>query len=258
MSRRLRRTGAAGGAGAAAGLAIATLVLPQLTSIAGPTALLTLLVTVLLALAGACVQRWVAFNGQLSSLEKALRVWPPKPLCKTKLAALGVYPARGAGGGPYQTRSEDGRLRHALAKSDSIVIHGPPRCGKSRAAREAACDEFGGIPAIVPVDAAGLQWLADHELDVKLPAPEVCLWLDGRDRYLDVLNVATLESLSAASSPRVRIVTTIATHDWNSMLAAGGPAMRDRTCLVGGFRGHRARGDAKAGCPAACDGRRHG
>lgn len=222
MSRRLRRTGAAGGAGAAAGLAIATLVLPQLTDIAGPTALLTLLVTLLLALTGACVQRWVAFNGQLSSLENALRVWPPQRLATTKLAALGVYPVRQAGGEHYQARNEDQRLEQAFAGAVPIVVHGPARCGKSRAAREAACRAFGPIPAIVPVDADGLQWLADHELDVKLPSAEVCLWLDGLDRFFDVLNVATLESLIAMSSPTVRLVTTIRTHEWNSLLADGG------------------------------------
>ncbi len=97
MNRRLRRTSAAGGAGAAAGLAIATLVLPQLTNIAGPTPLLTLFVTVSLALAGACVQRWVAFNNQLSALENALRVWPPLALRATKPGALGVYPVKGRG-----------------------------------------------------------------------------------------------------------------------------------------------------------------
>jgi hypothetical protein len=102
------------------------------------------------------------------------------------------------------------------------VIHGPPRSGKSRAARQAACSEFGDIPAIVPVDADGLRWLADHELDVKLSAPEVCLWLDRLDRFFGVLDVATLESLIGASSPKVRIVGTIRTHDWNSLLAAGG------------------------------------
>ncbi len=222
ISRRLRRTGAAGGAGAAAGLAIATIVLPQLTDIAGPTALLTLLVTLLLALTGACVQRWLAFNGQLSSLENALRVWPPQPLATTKLAALGVYPVSQAGGGRYQPRSEDRRLDQALAEAEPIVVHGPARCGKSRAAREAACRAFGDIPAIVPVDADGLRWLADHELDVKLPSAEVCLWLDGLDRFFDVLNVAALESLTALSSPKVRLVTTIRTHEWNSLLADGG------------------------------------
>ena len=222
MNRRLRRTSAAGGAGAAAGLAIATLVLPQLTNIAGPTPLLTLFVTAALALAGACVQRWVAFNRQLGALENALRVWPPRQLKATKMAALGVYPVGSTGGGDYQPRREDEKLREALRSSAPVVVHGPARSGKSRAVREAACKEFGDIPAIVPVGSDALRWLADHDVDAKLEAPEVCLWLDALDRYFDVLDVPTLETLTAVSSRKVRIVATVRTGQWEALLRQGG------------------------------------
>jgi hypothetical protein len=222
MNRRLRRTSAAGGAGAAAGLAIATLVLPQLTNIAGPTPLLTLFVTVLLALAGACVQRWVAFNHQLGSLENALRVWPPLALRATPLSALGVYPVRGVRGGEYHPRPEDQKLKRALETGAPVVVHGPARAGKSRALREAAGDLFGDLPAIVPVGSDGLRWLADHDVDAKLDAPEVCLWLDGLDRFFDALDVPTLETLTAVSSRKVRIVATIRTGQWEALLREGG------------------------------------
>ncbi|HXO08450.1 MAG TPA: hypothetical protein VN880_10475 [Solirubrobacteraceae bacterium] len=222
MNRRLRRTSAAGGAGAAAGLAIATLVLPQLTNIAGPTPLLTLFVTAALALAGACVQRWVAFNGQLGALENALRVWPPRQLKATRMAALGVYPVPSTGDAEYQPRPEDEKLREALRTSAPVVVHGPARSGKSRALREAACKEFGEIPAIVPVGSDALQWLADHDVDAKLEAPEVCLWLDALDRYFDVLDVPTLETLTAVSSRKVRIVATVRTGPWETLLRQGG------------------------------------
>jgi hypothetical protein len=222
MNRRLRRTSAAGGAGAAAGLAIATLVLPQLTNIAGPTPLLTLFVTAALALAGACVQRWVAFNGQLGALENALRVWPPRQLKATRMAALGVYPVTSTGDAEYQPRPEDEKLREALRTSAPVVVHGPARSGKSRALREAACKEFGEIPAIVPVGSDALLWLADHDVDAKLEAPEVYLWLDALDRYFDVLDVPTLETLTAVSSRKVRIVATVRTGPWETLLRQGG------------------------------------
>jgi hypothetical protein len=222
VNRRLRRTSAAGGAGAAAGLAIATLILPQLTNIAGPTPLLTLFATVALALAGACVQRWVAFNNQLGSLENALRVWPPLALRATRLAALGVYPVKGGNGGAYQPRAEDEQLTAALRTSAPVVVHGPARAGKSRALREAACQVFGDVPVIVPVGADGLRWLADHDVDAKLDAPEVCLWLDGLDRFFEALDVPTLETLAAVSSRNVRIVATVRTEQWESLLSEGG------------------------------------
>ena len=222
MNRRLRRTSAAGGAGAAAGLAIATLVLPQLTDIAGPTPLLTLFATVALALAGACVQRWVSFNNQLGALENALRVWPPLTLRATKLAALGVYPVKGRHGGEYQPRPEAQELERALRTGTPVVVLGPARAGKSRALREAACELFGDVPAIVPVGSDGLRWLADHDVDAKLDAPEVCLWLDGLERFFDALDVPTLETLTAVSSRKVRIVATIRTGQWESLLRGGG------------------------------------
>ncbi len=222
MNRRLRRTSAAGGAGAAAGLAIATLVLPQLTDIAGPTPLLTLFATVTLALAGACVQRCVSFNNQLGALENALRVWPPLALRATKLAALGVYPVKGAHGGEYQPRPEMQELERALRTGAPVVVLGPARAGKSRALREAACELFGDVPAIVPVGSEGLRWLADHDVDAKLDAPEVCLWLDGLERFFDALDVPTLETLTAVSSRKVRIVATIRADQWEALLRGGG------------------------------------
>ena len=81
---------------------------------------------------------------------------------------------------------------------------------------------FGDVPAIVPVGADGLRWLADHDVDAKLEAPEVCLWLDGLDRFFDALDVPTLETLTAVSSRKVRIVATIRTGPWESLLHDAG------------------------------------
>jgi hypothetical protein len=35
--------------------------------------------------------------------------------------------------------------------------------------------------------AGGAGAAADHDVDSKLDAPEVCLWLDGLDRFFDAL-----------------------------------------------------------------------
>src|SRR6266567_1375105 len=92
----------------------------------------------------------------------------------------------------------------------------------SRAATEAARRAFGDLPAIVPVNAAGLRWLADNDYDAKLPAPTICLWLDGLERFIEALDPPTVDSLNAASRPDVKVVATVRSKEWNELLAANG------------------------------------
>lgn len=217
-----RRTGASFTAGAVGGLAVATLVLPQLANTVRPTALGTLLVTLFLAFLGASVQRLNSCYSERRALESALRVWPPQTLRTTDMSALGVYPATGDRAEPYEARAEDADLDKAFQSPDPVLVHGPARAGMSRAATEAARRAFGDVPAIVPVDAAGLRWLADNDYNAKLPAPTICLWLDGLERFIETLDPPTVDSLKAASRPDVKVVATIRTKEWNEFLAANG------------------------------------
>lgn len=222
MTRRFRRASAAGGAGAAAGLAVATIVLPQLTSIAGPTPLLTVLVTALLALIGAGVQRWIACGAkandradQRAAQLSALRVWPAA-LRDVALSDLGVFPARGAG--PYRPGPEDGRIAELVEAGKSVLIIGHPRVGKSRTAAAVVAQAAGDRPAVVPADGAGLQWLIDNDPEVGVGVPKVLLWLDGLDRFLDVLSPSVLTSFPGATDPEIQILATMRSERWRELL----------------------------------------
>jgi hypothetical protein len=215
----LGSAGAAGGAGAAAGLAIATLVLPQVTSIAAPTPLLSALVTLLLALLGAGVQRWTSWNTRESAFGTAIRV-TPQFVENMVPADLGVYPAKELGA--YRARAEDAAIRDELGPTDArpvvpVLIVGAAGCGKSRTAYQAALEVLPTTPVFVPQDAAGLRWLIDNEPAKAIDRNLVILWLDGLDRLIDGLDPASVGGLVRAGKPAVQIIATIRADRWDDL-----------------------------------------
>ncbi len=222
MNRGVRRS-AFFGAGAAGGLALAALVLPQLASTLNPTHLGLALLTIALALLTSAGQRWVERYKQERALRNAMRVWPPERMGVADPATLGVYPPRTASGEPepYRPRDEDTSLREALQRSKIVVVHGPPGAGKSRAASDAACRVIAEVPAIVPLNAEALRSLADGSVELNLHQSQICVWLDGLDRFIEALDSSALQSLDGLA-PEVKIVTTIRTEQWDELLNGTG------------------------------------
>ncbi len=226
MHTAARRRVAYGTAGAAGGVALALLVVPALANTVKPTALGTALLTASLALVSTAAQRFSDRRKQLGGLEETIRTWPPEPLATADVTALGAYPGRGPDGlpEPYRTRprGEDAALRQALQNADIVVIHGPPGAGTSRAAAEAARTVLGDYAAVIPVNAAALESLAsDNECCSRVLGKRVCVWLDGLDRFIEVLDSSVLLRL-ANMTRQVKIVATIRSSDWEELLTANG------------------------------------
>lgn len=236
--RAARRSVAYGTAGAAGGVALAVLVLPAIVNTARPTALASALLTALLALATTAVQRLTDRRRQRSALADTLRTWPPEQLAVADAMALGAYPGRGPDGQPepyrLRPRAEDALLREALAGSDTVVIHGPPSIGKSRAAAEAARRALGDFPAIIPVNGDALATLAD-DIDCysRGLGRRVCIWLDGLDRFIESLDAGLLQRLSSVAR-QVKLVATIRTSNWEELLnGSGQPSDNARSLAIG-------------------------
>jgi hypothetical protein len=153
----------------------------------------------------------------------AVRTWPPECADGARLSTLGVYPARTAE--PYVLRpaGEDSNVESALGNDtpQNVVIVGPPRCGKSRAASHAAAQKLKGLPVLAPLGADGLRTLLDRGADVKLrrnPKRTRCLWLDPLDEFAGTLDPSSIDALGASSQPIVRIIASVEREAWTKLL----------------------------------------
>jgi hypothetical protein len=100
-------------------------------------------------------------------------------------------------------------------------VHGPPGAGKSRAASEAAREVLTDVPVIVPLNPDALRSLADGSVRLRIREPRVCLWLDGLDRFIDVLDAGALEVLDGVAA-EVKLVATIRTEELEKLLSGTG------------------------------------
>jgi len=212
--------------GAGAVLAFVALLIPQVADALSLTTLGKILAALGIGLLTACGQRVVSFLRARAAIQTALRVWPPEPLGHARLSTLGVFPAHDAHGRlvPYQPRpnGEDGTIAEALRTTRTVIVHGPAGCGKSRAASHAAAVALPDVPAIIPLDAPSLNSLLDGGVDLPLTHHELCLWLDGLDRFTGVLDPCSVESAQTASKPAARIVATVRTDDWATLVSGTG------------------------------------
>lgn len=198
--------------------------LPQVASTFNPTKIATALLAIAVALVTAAGDRWLQLRKQRRVLETSVRAWPPERLGEADPATLGVYPPRNSDGKPepYRPRPEDADLDAALSGSASVlVVHGPAGAGKSRAASEAARRTLSGVPAIVPLNAEALRSIADSGLRLNGRESHVCVWLDGIDRFVDVLDPRVLDTLQGLA-PDTKIVTTVRTDQWRELLSGTG------------------------------------
>ena len=225
MNSRARRA-ATLTTGAGAILTFIALLIPQVADSLSLTTPGKILIAVGIGVLTACGQRLVSFLRARAAVQAALRVWPPEPLGSARLSTLGVFPAHDGDGRRvrYQPRGdgEDAALADAMRNARTVIVHGPARCGKSRAASHAAATELPDVPAVIPLDAPSLHSLLDGGVDLPLSHPELCLWLDGLDRFTEVLDACSVESAQTNSSPSARIVATVRSEEWTALVTGSG------------------------------------
>ena len=194
-------------------LAFLVLFLPQITADLSLTTFGKLMSVALVGLLTTFGQLLAKCVRDRNILKGALRVWPPEPLGVARLETLGVYPARDAEGrvSRYQPRpnGEDDALADALRASKRVIVHGPPGCGKSRASDQAASRELENVPAVIPRDSQALRLQLDNGFELPGSPRQICLWLDGLDRFVDALDPSSLSTIEQARNPEIRIVATI-------------------------------------------------
>jgi hypothetical protein len=207
-------------------LTFVALLIPQVADALSLTTAGKVLIAVGIGVLTACGQRLVSFRRAQSAVQAALRVWPPEPLGRARLSTLGVFPAHDGQGRlvRYQARpnGEDRALSDALRGARTVIVHGPAGCGKTRAVSHAAAAELPDVPAVIPLDAPSLHSLLDGGVDLPISHPELCLWLDGLDRFTAVLDPCSVESAQTASRPSARIVATLRSDEWTHLVTGTG------------------------------------
>jgi hypothetical protein len=166
-----------------------------------------------------------------NALDAALRFWPLRRLGEVDRRRLGVFPAKLEHGEPadrlYLPGEVDEQLRDAVKPGSFVLVLGPPRAGKSRAALEAArmaMSEDAWL--IVPRDAAGLRAVAEA-----YPPPgaeleeDTVLWLDCLERYAGALDDGVLDRILTYDPPPA-VVATMRSADYDELLAGTGEAAR--------------------------------
>jgi hypothetical protein len=217
-------------------LAALAVVIPQITGSLNLTTQGKVLSILAVGLLTACGQRFAKCVRDRQADKDALRVWPPEPLARASLDSLGVFPAWGPAGEAtkYQPRprGEDQALAEALRSSKPVIVHGPPGCGKTRATSEAARQTLGDVPAVIPVDSQSLRLMLEDGVHLDLSKHGLCLWLDGLDRFMDVLGPCSLPAFEAASKGVTRVVATIRTEQWKELVEGSGHASEAARALA--------------------------
>jgi hypothetical protein len=166
-----------------------------------------------------------------AALDAALRFWPLRRLGEVDRRRLGVFPAKLEHGEPadrlYLPGELDEQIREAVKPGRFVLVLGPPRAGKSRAALEAARMALGDEAwLIVPRDAAGLRAVADA-----YPPPgaeleeDTLLWLDGLDRYVEALDAGVLDRILTYDPPPA-VVATMRSAEYDELIAGTGEVAR--------------------------------
>ena len=114
------------------------------------------------------------------------------------------------------------RAARALTESSFVLVYGPARAGKSRAAAEAARRALGDAPVIVPRSTDAFDALLDADLRLEFDGTYVVLWLDnGLSQRYDVLDATRLDALAGIAGG-AKVVATIRTGEWEALLGAAG------------------------------------
>ena len=158
-----------------------------------------------------------------ASLSEGLRDWPARTVAEVDPLTLGVFPPKAGieldkrGLPPYVARDVDVELDQALAAGGLLLVVGPARSGKTRAAYEAARRSAPDRRVLVPEDGGALSQLVEDR-SLRLSARDI-LWLDDLERFLPHLGPAELRLLVAGGGS---VVATLRTPAYRELLEAGG------------------------------------
>lgn len=165
-------------------------------------------------------------------LPTLLAVWPAPRSGDADPSCLGVFPSRRdlPAERPYIERDLDrhGGLQPAIVPGALVVVVGEARAGASRTALEAVGRALPDAAVVAPRSADALAELLELDPQLRLSGGAAVVWLDGIDRYAEVLDDRTLDALDDLADG-VTVVATVRKDDWDAWLNASGakaPAAR--------------------------------
>ncbi len=185
-----------------------------------PRAVVALLLSLAVGLAGLTVERHRIGSAQRRRLIEQLRAWPLPPVSGVTPDLVGVFPSPSGGDeveASYLVRDVDAAIERALARGPVTLIIGGPGAGKSASSHRAARRVLGDRPAIVPVDGPALHALLR---DPALAARNNALWwLDDLQRFLPHLDGSDLALLLDGDHT---VLATMRDNAWKESLNAPG------------------------------------
>jgi hypothetical protein len=231
-TRAKRGAVSAGAAVVATGAAVAVLqLLQQALGAFRPQPIISALFVVAAFFAGLSAGR-VRNRGALAQAQQSRRehlaellgVWPAPTMRHASRVRLGVFPSRRElDTEQYVDRTVDDELRAAMVPGAVVLVVGEARAGVSRTAFQAALVKLADVPVLAPRTPDALRGLLNLDPPLHLDANHVLIWLDGLDRFAEILDVETLAAALSVAQ-QVTVIGTIRSADWEAWLAASGPA----------------------------------
>jgi hypothetical protein len=227
-TRRVARAGVAGAFVATVAVGVLQL-LQQSIGAFNPRPVMYVLIGATVFFAGLAAERVRvrrSENASAQQLKRLLVVWPPRPLRRDDGLWLGVFPPRRDldGDAPYVARRIDEDLRDALEPGAVVLVRGPSRSGKSRTAFEAVLEAADEASVVAPRGPDALAELLAFDPPLEVGGPRM-VWLDGVERYAEMLDPSTLDELQLLGAPSLEPATVVATardEEWETLLAASG------------------------------------
>ena len=205
-------------------------ILENTLSTFNPRPVVSALLTVTVAMAGASLGRARSVATRRQFLTSVLWRWPMPTAAQADPLSLGIFPSRFGDGsklGPYVPRSIDSALDEALAQRVLVLVIGPARAGKSRSAYEAVLRSMRDRPLLNPIDGDALRSIIG---DPGLATQDAVWWLDDLDRHLGSLDGRALDEMLTGGHV---VVASLRDDAWQALLAADGATGAQGRRLLG-------------------------